>query len=62
MEIRGTFFVYWGWSYLAISAQLPPKFAFVAIGKNQKCHIQLMSNLKALGTAIEAVDFAKASL
>jgi hypothetical protein len=44
---------------LARSAQLPEGFVTVAKVKSNRGHIQLMSDLKAVGTAIEAVVLAK---
>jgi hypothetical protein len=44
---------------LAKSAQLPDGFVTVAKIRSQRGHIQLMSDLKAMGTAIEAVVTAK---
>jgi hypothetical protein len=57
---------WWNFSYgpgdgvvLAKAAQLPPGFHAVARVKTHRGHIQIMSDLKAMGAAIEAVVFAK---
>ena len=44
---------------LARSAQLPKGFASVAKVKSTKGHIQLMTDLDAMGNAIQAVVVAK---
>jgi len=57
---------WWDFSYgpgdgvvLAKSAQLPPGFPAVARVKTTKGHIQLMTDLIAVGSALEAVVYAK---
>ena len=47
---------------LAKSAQLPEGFVTVAKVKTNRGHIQLMSDLKAMGMAIEGVVQAKGAL
>ena len=57
---------WWDFSYgpgdgvvLAKSAQLPPGFPAVARVKTTKGHIQIMTDLTAVGSALEAVVYAK---
>ena len=57
---------WWDFSYgpgdgvvLAKSAQLPPGFPAVARVKTTKGHIQIMTDLNAVGSAMEAVVYAK---
>jgi hypothetical protein len=57
---------WWHFSYgpgdgvvLAKAAQLPPGFSAVTRVKTHRGHIQIMSDMKAMGAAIEAVILAK---